>query len=282
MLKGKQITVIGLVVVLMALLLSLNIKGLVKGDSQHTGGEAAAETPAASNLSIESVSATAKQTLDANLSRQITELENSLKSASGAQKTELQKQLAQKWDDVNEPAPAGLYLEAVAESEPNFSNWIKAGDMLTSAYQNTQDTLAQPALVQKAANAYQKALDLQPKSLDAQTGLGMAYVNGSGSPMQGIQLLLGVVKEDPKNIKANLNLGLFSMRSGQFDKAVNRFKTVLEQKNEDPETWFYLASSYENLGMKSEAITAYEKSKELAGNPELSNFVDQKVKELSK
>jgi cytochrome c-type biogenesis protein CcmH/NrfG len=43
--------------------------------------------------------------------------------------------------------------------------------------------------------------------------------------MQGITLLLEVVKQDPNNHAANLNLGMFAMKSGQYDKAVIRFKT---------------------------------------------------------
>jgi cytochrome c-type biogenesis protein CcmH/NrfG len=169
----------------------------------------------------------------------------------------------------------------VAAKESTFDNWLVTGDRFTQAYQNTQDSLIQPALTQKASAAYQKALELNKNSLDAKTGLGMAYVNGSGNPMEGIQLLLGVVKEDPKNLKANLNLGLFSMKSGQFDKAIERFKTVIEQKP-DAEAWFYLASSYENQGMVDDAVAAYQKCKELAADPSLGQFVDRKIKELKK
>jgi tetratricopeptide (TPR) repeat protein len=98
--------------------------------------------------------------------------------------------------------------------------------------------------------------------------------------MQGITLLLDVVKQDPKNLKANLNLGLFSMKSGQFDKAVERFKTVIGIAP-SAEAWFYLASSYENMDRKSDAIAAYLKTKEIAADPNMSQFVDRKVNELS-
>jgi tetratricopeptide (TPR) repeat protein len=282
MLKKQQILVIGSVVILMAVLLSLNIKGLVKpNEEQGAENQQPSTETSAATYTLEQASEAARLDLNASLAQQIKELEASHKSSSGEEKLEVEKKLAQNWDDVNKPAPAAYYYEMIAEKEGNFDNWLKAGDRFTDAYQNTQDSLIQPALMQKATAAYQKAVELDKNSLDARTGLGVAYVNGSGNPMEGIQLLLAVVKEDPKNIKANMNLGLFSMKSGQFDKAVDRFKTVVAQKP-DPEAWFYLASTYENLGMVDDAITAYLKCKELAADPSLGQFVDRKIKELKK
>ena len=279
MLKKQQILVIGAVVILMAVLLSLNIKGLVKPKEEQGASNQPAQESSA--LTVEQASETARQDLNANLAQQIKDLEAALKSSADDGKLAVEKKLAQSWDDVNKPAPAAFYYEMVAAKESTFDNWLITGERFTEAYQNTQDSLTQPALVQKASTAYQKALELNKNSLEAKTGLGMAYVNGSGNPMEGIQLLLGVVKEDPKNLKANLNLGLFSMKSGQFDKAIERFKTVIEQKP-DAETWFYLASSYENQGMIDNAIAAYQKCKELAADPSLGQFVDRKIKELKK
>jgi len=279
MFNAKQIAVLVLIAVLVTALFSLNIKGLQKE-------EASKPTPAAKEqavvaLSLEQVSESAKQTINASLAAEITTLETALKNADEPSKLALYKQLAQKWDDVNVAIPSAFYKELVAQTESSYENWVLAGDQLTTAYQTTQDSTSQPTLVQKAITAYQTALKLNPASLNAKTGLGTAYVSGTPNPMQGITLLLEVVKQDPKNIKANTNLGLFAMRSGQFDKAVTRFKTVIEQKP-DPEAWFYLATSYENLGQNKDAILAFEKSKELAANPGLSNFVDQKIKALKK
>lgn len=280
MLKRNQIIVIGSIVVLMALLLSLDIKGLVKPADQHNASGTAAAGPAGTSVSVENVSESAKQGLDPAIVQQISSLELALKSAPAEQKLDIQKQLAQKWDDVNQPAPGAFYYEAIAEAENSYPDWLKTGDLFTSAYQNTEDTTVQAGLVMKAINAYKKALAINPGSLDAQTGLGVAYVSGTSDPMQGIQLLLTVVKEEPKNVKANMNLGLFSIRSGQFDKAVSRFQTVVAQDANNAEAWFYLASSYESLGKNNDAISAYEKSKILAGDPGLTKFVDDKITQL--
>ncbi|RKD17172.1 hypothetical protein BCY91_03260 [Pelobium manganitolerans] len=285
MLKAKQYIAIGLVGLLMVVLYSLDIKGLVK---QENEGEQQAEMQStatagganAAALKAEDVTSVSKQMISASLAADIEKLEKQAKAADGTKKTELQQQLATKWDDVNQPAAAAFYYEEVAKANPNYANWLKTADRYSEGYQNYADSTVTVGLVQKAIEAYNKALEFDKNSLDAQTGLGVAYVSGTQNPMQGIQLLLGVVKEDPKNQKANMNLGLFSMKSGQFQKAVERFKTVLEVKP-TPEAWFYLGTSYENLGQKPEAVLAYTKAKELAADPNLTTFVDRKIKELS-
>jgi tetratricopeptide (TPR) repeat protein len=286
MLKSKQYILIGIVATLMVILYNLDIKGLVKPEGEENGksGMQATASAGAANstaeVSAESVSVVSKQMINASLAADIENLEEKAVSLSGNELVSVQQQIAQKWDDVNQPAAAAFAYEKIAEVNSTYQNWLTAGDRFTDGYQNFRDTTATAGLLNKAMNAYNKALALEPKSLDAKTGLGVAYVSGTQSPMQGISLLLEVVKEDPKNVKANTNLGMFSMKSGQFQKAVDRFKTVISVKA-TPEAWFYLGTSYENLGMKPEAILAYQKSKELAADPSLSEFVDRKIKELS-
>nr|MBC7613280.1 tetratricopeptide repeat protein [Pseudopedobacter sp.] len=282
MLKSKQYILIGSVGLLMVVLYSLDIKGLVKPkENRGMQTTATAGGQPVALVSKTSVSTFAKQSINASLAADIEKLEAQLKNTSGSDAIKIQEEIAKKWDDVNQPAPAAFAYEAIAEVQPTYENWLIAGDRFTDGYQNFRDTTATAGLLNKAINAYNKALEINPNSLDAKTGLGTAYVKGTQNPMQGIQLLLGVVKEDPKNVRANMNLGLFSMKSGQFQKAVDRFKTVNEVKP-SPEAWFYLATSYENLGQKSEAILAYQKAKELAADPSLTQFVDNKIKELNK
>jgi tetratricopeptide (TPR) repeat protein len=280
MFNRKQVVVIFSAVVLMGIMLSMDIQGLVKPKDDSAGTATGQPAPPAKVFSLEEVSTLAKQSLTANLKKQVADLEAELKSASENEKVDLHKKIAQQWDDLNQAAPAAFYYELIAQKEPGYTPWLKTGDKFTEAYQQTVDTLMQPALVQKAIEAYQNADKLQPNTPEVKTGLGIAYVTGTANPMQGIQLLLEVVKNDPKNLKANLNLGLFSMKSGQYEKAVDRFKTVIAQAP-SAEAWFYLASSYENMGMKSDAIGAYLKTKEIAADPNMSQFVDRKVNELS-
>lgn len=274
----KQIIVIVIVVVLMGGLLARPIKGLVDED-KSTDGQTSTVSSSAFNL--QSVSEIAKQTINASLAQEITALEEKLDEANDDQKLALLEQLAQKWDDVAKSAPQGFIYEEMAEISPKFEYWLKAGDAYRAAYTNLQDTTMSAELNKLAITSYEKATRLDENNLDAKTGLGAAMVTGTDNPMAGIALLQEVVAKDPKNIQANKTLGLFSLQSRQFDKAIERFNTVVELKP-DAESFFYLATGYENIGLKNEAIAAFQKSKELASDPTLSQFIDRRVEELSK
>ena len=277
--RTKQALIIVAIVLLVGFLFTRPIKGL------ETKKEAAKPAVATSQtdvpqLSLGEISSTAKNLISSTSGKEITTLENTYKSASGADKIAQAKNLAQKWEDLEQPAPSAMYLEAVATEESSLANWLNAGNRFLKAFDNTQDSLLRPSMLQKANNAFTKALTLDSASLDARTGMGITIVNGLGAPMQGIAMLQQVVKEDPKNLKANMNLGMFAIKSGQFDKAIVRFNNIISQIKATPDAYFYLATAYESLGRNKEAVDAYLNSKKLAANPTLSSFIDKKVAEL--
>lgn len=78
--------------------------------------------------------------------------------------------------------------------------------------------------------------------------------NGQGPPMKAIGMLLDVVEQDPEHFRATLALGEFSMQSGQYDKAINRFKKLLEIDAEYADAHLRLGESYAALQQNEEAI----------------------------
>jgi tetratricopeptide (TPR) repeat protein len=289
----KQIVAVVAVVAVMGYLYAQPIvKGNVESKSGHKDGtpaEAGQPVRPAVNVTIETVSQPGKAAIGAALADKISTLEQQLKKATtDAQKLQLNQELAQQWDNVNQPAPAAFYYQALGKSTNSFQNWLTAGNRFNDAYKFTQDTAVQPAFVKNAIEAFKSARKLDDKNLDAQTGLGIAYVNQTsqgitdpdgGSPMQGITLLLDVVRKDPDNRPANLSLGQFAMKSGQYQKAVDRFKKMIAKKAE-LEPYFYLAESYKQLGMKPEAIAAYQKCKEMMPDAAFGQRIDDFIKEL--
>jgi len=277
MLKTKQTTVIVLALALVGALLARPIKGLVT----ERKTDASADARSVSRLSLEIVSNFSKQNIHPDLAREISGLEEQLAKTEGEKRIAVLEALAAKWDNVAKSAPQGFIYMEMANIDPKFEFWLKSGDAFRTAYGNLRDTAMVAELNQLAIRSYEEAIALDANNLDAKTGLGAAMVTGSGNPMAGIALLREVVQKDPKNIQANKTLGLFSLQSRQFDKAVERFSTVVELQP-DAESYFYLATGYENIGLKNEAIAAFQKSKELASDPTLSQFIDRRVAELSK
>ncbi len=274
--RSKQVTIIIAMLFLAGFLFTRDVKGLVKPK------EVAKQMPPSSepSFSINEASAIGMASISATLAKEIQALESAYKNASDNEQVTQAKQLAQKWDDVEQAVPSAMYLEVVANKEPVLVNWLASGARFLKAFDNTQDTLAKPIMLQKANAAFTKAMDLDSTNTEAKTGLGVTIVNGMGAPMSGITMLLDVVKKEPNNVKANTNLGLFAIKSGQYDKAITRFNGMINNGKVTPEIYFYLGTAYEFLGKNTEAIDAYLNSKKIAASSTISTFVDKKVAEL--
>ncbi|MBC7615834.1 MAG: tetratricopeptide repeat protein [Pedobacter sp.] len=274
--RSKQVITIAAMLALVGFLFTREVKGLVK-PKEESKPVATSNIP---SFSIDEASAIGMASISANLAKDITILESAYKNASGTEQVTQAKQLAQKWDDVEQSTPSAMYLEVVANKEPALPNWLAAGTRFLKAFDNSVDSLVRSSLLQKANTSFTKAMALDSTNLEAKTGLGITIVNGMGAPMQGIMMLREVVEKEPKNLKANMNLGVFAIKSGQFDKAIIRFNTIIKTIKETPDAYFYLGRAYESLGNKTEAIDAYLNSKKLAANPTFSSFIDKKVAEL--
>lgn len=84
--------------------------------------------------------------------------------------------------------------------------------------------------------------------------------SGELPPMQAILKIRDVANEYPKNVKANFTLGLMSMQTGQYEKAVGRFETVLQVQTENVDAMQFLAQAYLNLGDTNTAKENYSKA----------------------
>jgi Tfp pilus assembly protein PilF len=70
------------------------------------------------------------------------------------------------------------------------------------------------------------------------------------------------------------------MVSGQTDKAIDRFKKVVELDPSNTEAVFLLAELYEKAGDNTEAIAWYQKGLKAVKNPELIKALEEKIKTL--
>jgi tetratricopeptide (TPR) repeat protein len=98
--------------------------------------------------------------------------------------------------------------------------------------------------------------------------------------MKGIGLLRNVLEKDSTNIKAHLNLGLFSVKSGQYDKAIERFTKILKIDPNYIEAYLYIGDVYEQKGDILNAIKNYEIYASVVKNPSIAADVTKYIEKL--
>lgn len=92
--------------------------------------------------------------------------------------------------------------------------------------------------------------------LDTKVDEAVAIIqSGEGSPMVAIGMLLEVLKEDPNHEKALMWLGNFSMMSGQWGKAVDRFHQLSQLHPEEELYTLNKVQAMLQVGDTSEAVT---------------------------
>lgn len=115
---------------------------------------------------------------------------------------------------------------------------------------------------------------------DAKIDIAISYVESGNEPMKGIAMLKEVIEEDPENIKALLTLGFFSIQSGQYEIAIERFEKVLSIDSGYAEAYLYLADIYETTGKTNKAINSLNKYKTLIKDSVIINEVEKHITEL--
>ena len=130
----------------------------------------------------------------------------------------------------------------------------RAGDLFeaTSGISNSDDMKGY--LLEKAVESYQNAYNLDSTNSNLLMKYAGSLIEQGASPMQGIAMLLDIVKKDPDNADAQLMLGKFAMMSGQFEKAVQRLEKVISLRPQSNDALFLLAMAYENKGDKGKAL----------------------------
>jgi cytochrome c-type biogenesis protein CcmH/NrfG len=222
-----------------------------------------------------------KSLIDPNLLASIEKMEQDAQNERLAKdQVMLYDSIANLWKKTGQPVMAAEYANLAAEKSGKAEKWALAGRYYYVAFNFTRLSDLRPLLIDKSISAYTRAMELNPKNLSYKTQLGTCLVEGSSNPMQGISYLREVLKEDSLNLEAHMQLGVFAIKSKQYDKAVNRFTTVLKIKPDYLEAYLYLGESQANMGKKEEAIKTLEKFKSLSNDTLITAEVDQFIKQL--
>ncbi len=235
---------------------------------------------AGTEISMDQIAQWANDSADAGTKAKAHTLLVGLDHATTEQKQMLYDSLTRLWDQLQKPAVAAFYAEQrIKVAEPVQSQLLDIGNRYLGAARFSREAL-RPVLYHKAIEYFEKVSSTDPSNVQAKTSLGISYVEGTSDPMKGIGLLKDVVSKDSTNFDAQWNLGLFAVKSGQYDKAIIRFEKVLLIKPDNIETYLFLADAYERIGNKRKTIEMLEKYSSLTDDLTVKNQVKEYINKL--
>jgi tetratricopeptide (TPR) repeat protein len=218
--------------------------------------------------------------LSADQQKKINSLSQSFSKASATEKISAGTKLAEQFSEYQKYDSAAFYAEKVVVLQSNEKNWLATANYYYQAFTFAVNDVKSSEMGEKARFFYQKALDKNPNLLQAKTNMAMTYVS-TPTPMSGILLLREVIAQSPDFEPALFNLGLLSMRSNQFAKAVERFRHITKNNPNNTKAAFYLGISLVRLGRNDEAKIVLNLVKEKDKDPAIQAELDNILKELN-
>lgn len=245
------------------------------------------EVTANQGISSKSLIDGAKTSLTADQKISLLSIENQLNTkASTVDSLRIYHALAQFWaKEAHRIEPYLYYTYSAALLENNEKSLTFAAQQLVDNFTNPDAPAAlQNWMASNAKVLLEKALVINPINDSAKINLGACYLFGniSDNPMQGILKVKEVVDKNPHNDYGQLILALGGKKSGQYEKAIERFLIVLNDEPNHIEAMVNLAECYELTSQKALAINWYTKVKALVNNPEAKQAVSKRIQELKK
>ena len=246
----------------------------------------AAAQESAKALDVQSELLSAKQKLTASQQEYVQQMENAVVRGNvKEQQVKVYRQLADFYrDSAHALLPYAHYTAEAAKLENSEKSLTFAAHFLLDGVRAQEDPALKKWMAVSAKELFEKALVLDPSNDSLKVGLGSCYIFGniSETPMEGIQIIREVEQRDPKNMYAQLMLGIGGMISGQYDKAIERLTTVAQAQPSNPEVVVMLAEAYERKGDKANAVKWYEEGKKLITNRDILLEIDHRITELKK
>ncbi len=218
--------------------------------------QAAETTGQGQNIEFSRIVLAAKSALSPEQSSGIEASEKSLENtADEKNRIELLKGLSAQWFDLGQlPAAAG-YAEQVAELEKTDSAWSVAGALFFNSLSGAHDAALRDYCAQHAVSAFEKAFALNPGQPEHQVNLALVYAENppADNPMKAVLLLRDLEKQYPDNPSVYNALGRLAIKTGQWDRAIERLEKAISLDPQNPNTPCLLARAYQGAGQEAKA-----------------------------
>ena len=224
----------------------------------------------------------AKERLTPEQLQRISRIENSVvRGDVKNQQIKAYRQLASFWrDTIRLFEPYAYYTAEGAKLENSEKSLTFAAHLFLTNLKTEGDHAMQHWLASNAKDLFERALEINPANDSSKIGLGACYIFSdiSDNPMVGIAPIREIVERNPNNTFGQLILGLGGIRSGQLDKAIERFLVVMKNEPENMEAALNLAEAYDRKADKPNAVKWYTYVKQRVFNEEAQKELDDRIK----
>src|SRR5688500_13452033 len=121
----------------------------------------------------------------------------------------------------------------------------------------------------KAERHFVRAFDLKPRYATAHEWYS-EYLSWMGRPDEAIRAAQRALDLDPASLRANSHVALALYRARQYEGAIERFRDALHLDQDFADAHVMLAVTLVQMGMYGEAIREFQRASVLTGNsPEI-------------
>lgn len=210
----------------------------------------------AESTSFETLLTGAKAHLSPNQSSEITQYEQTLTAAStDHERIAVLKRLSGLWHEAGYFAVAGGFAEQAAEIENSDTSWSVAGATFFGGLVSSQDPVVRKFCADHAIKSFESAASLNPEKAEHRVNLALVYAENPppNNPMQAVMMLRELESKHPNDPAVYNALGRLAIKTGQWERAIERLEKSWSLDNKNPNTPCLLAKAYEGAGNMGKA-----------------------------
>lgn len=190
------------------------------------------------------------------------------------------------WYAQRHPEIAAHFYIRQKDTATDDSVWLKAGLAYYAGSRMQPDSAAYVYFLYEAKKSFDRAYALREGNLDARAyraicNIAIVSLTDRLRIMENdnVPELRRVLELDSNHVPSIYMLGLLSIESGQYDKALQRFEKLISLQPFNAEYYLLYAEVHLRMGNKQKAKEFLLKAKDLAQNPFVRQSADELLKE---
>lgn len=201
--------------------------------------------------SIETLIGDAREHLASDQAAVLAELEKQAEIAGNDRsRADALKKLSGQWFRFGQPVIAGGYAEEVANIEQTDTAWSVAGATYFQALLGTEAEGLRDFAAKRARQAFENAASLNTENPEHRVNLALVYAENPppDNPMQAVLMLRELESKYPDHPAVYNALGRLAIKTGQWERAVQRLEKAYSLDPNNPNTPCLLVKAYQGTG----------------------------------